>query len=97
MKTAQSGKAAIEVLKSSNAFDFILSDVRMPAGDGIFLLKNVREIFAKPPLFYFLTGFAANFEVQDLINLGANGVIEKPFQTDDLINSILTAVKNVKN
>ena len=50
---AANGTEAFEVVKK-HKIDIVISDVRMPNGDGIFLLKKFEKFFKKSPLFYLL-------------------------------------------
>lgn len=43
IRTASSGKSAQQVIESTK-IDFVISDIRMPNGDGIFLLSEIKRI-----------------------------------------------------
>lgn len=74
--TAQNGCDAIEVMKRTMP-DVILSDIRMPHGDGIFLLDHVMtEREGHPPL-VFMSAFADLGEAAAL-ERGASGYLHKP-------------------
>jgi two-component system response regulator FlrC len=42
--TANSGKQAVEFLKQNGGIHFIISDVKMPDGDGFYLLDYIRDV-----------------------------------------------------
>jgi DNA-binding NtrC family response regulator len=55
--TASGGDEAIELLKKTKV-DFIISDVRMPKGDGVSLLKYVKEHYPSLPHIVLFSGYA---------------------------------------
>jgi two-component system response regulator HydG len=83
--SAESGRAALKIIDATS-IDVILSDVRMPDGDGLQLLKDVQA--RKLPIpFIFMTGYA-DFSADEARSLGANYFISKPFNIDDIINAV---------
>lgn len=83
--TAYSGNEAIEKLKLLS-FDVIVSDYRMPNGNGMKLLNFSNSLLVKP-IFFFLTGQADASEEECLAN-GAQFIFFKPFDVNDLIQKI---------
>ena len=85
--TAQSGNAAIEILKANSQIDFIISDIRMPDGDGLKLLSFIKnELGQKIPI-VMLSAFSETTEAE-LIERGALKLITKPINIDELIEYI---------
>lgn len=84
--SSKSGNEAIEILKNSD-FDLILSDMRMPDGDGITLLDAVRKSNPKLPVLVFMTGYS-DVSSNDCITRGAQLVVSKPFSHDDLMQAL---------
>ncbi len=78
-----SGNEAIEFL-SQNSVDAILSDVRMPNGSGIDLMKNVRSHNSKTPIIFMVTGYS-DLTHRQMTELGANAVFDKPYDFDVLV------------
>ncbi len=69
--------------------DFILIDVMMPGMDGPSVLKGLRaraELAAVPVAF--MTARIQDAEVRDYLDLGADGVISKPFDPMTLPSEI---------
>src|SRR5262245_52565869 len=54
---AENGKTAYALLESQ-PFDLIISDIRMPGGDGIELLKAVRKRDPKLPPLVLISGYS---------------------------------------
>lgn len=76
-----------EAIEQINAFDpdLLLLDVMMPDMDGPGLLTEIRKIdrFSKVPAI-FMTAKVLPSEIESLIELGALGVISKPFDPVNL-------------
>lgn len=69
--------------------DLILCDVMMPKLDGYGVLKALRQhpATADTP-FIFLSAKADQADRREGIGLGANAYITKPFEVDELLNTI---------
>ena len=79
MKTCSNGKEALDAIHAY-APDLVLLDVMMPIMDGPTTLENIRkqEKFSKIPIIFMTAKILPN-EVSELMELGATGVITKPF------------------
>lgn len=73
--SAASGRQALEKL-ASEAVDVVVSDVRMPDGDGLFLLKELRAKFRIPVIL--ISGFT-DLTPASGFDLGAVAVLAKPY------------------
>ena len=95
--TAASGPEALHQLESEVP-DLILLDVMMPGMDGMTTLGKIREhasCAAVPVIF--MTAKVQKHEVAQYLQLGAAGVLSKPFDPMQLphdIDHILTGVGN---
>ena len=58
--------------------DAIILDVRMPGVDGLSLLKSLREIGVKTPIFV-ITGYDSTQVAVEAMENGATGYLPKPF------------------
>ena len=67
--------------------DVVLLDVMMPGMDGPGVLKALRELGAATPV-VFITARAQSHERSRLIDLGALGVITKPFDPMSLAKDL---------
>lgn len=83
VKVAKNGIEAIELAKI-HKFDFILSDIRMPELDGTGLLKYLNLNTKKTFKFIFFSG-QSSFADEELISMGANDILHKPFNLSELI------------
>lgn len=72
---------------SSNAFNLVLSDLRLPDGDGILLLTWMRENFIMTP-FIVMTGYGDVQTAVDAIKLGAFDYLCKPINPSVLQQKI---------
>lgn len=87
---AHNGRSAQDVIERQPAdkkFDVILTDIRMPGGDGLSLAKYVRSLPPPRPIVFLVTGFA-DVPAAEAYNMGAEGYFTKPFQLDLLKTEI---------
>ncbi len=81
---------AQEFIKTSLALlDIIILDLRLPSGSGITLLKQIRNLSSSVPVIV-LSAFDDEATKQEVLQLGANCYIKKPFST----HKLLTAIRN---
>ena len=88
---ASSGEEALERLNGF-AFDILLTDLRLPGVDGRHVLD---EAFSRYPdiIAVVITGFGTVKEAVEVTRLGAEGFITKPFQFEELVHVLQTAVE----
>ena len=93
-KTA-SVKAAIQVCEEAErGFDLVLSDLRLPDHDGIFLLQWMRKHGVQVP-FIVMTSYAEIQNVVLAMKSGATDYVAKPFHPV-LLDKIKEAIKTPK-
>lgn len=85
---ATGGNEAIQILKN-NVIDFVISDVRMPNGDGISLLNYVKLHYPNIPHITLFSG-QSDYSPEDVKKLGAIDLISKPLDIDALVVMIKT-------
>ncbi|MFZ5518789.1 MAG: hybrid sensor histidine kinase/response regulator [Candidatus Zhuqueibacterota bacterium] len=89
--TAIDGRSGMDILKHHNEIDLIILDVVMPGIAGVMLFKRLKKI--KPGVKILLcSGFDETGPVKDIMSLGANGFLHKPFEVSlltDIIKKIL--------
>jgi DNA-binding response OmpR family regulator len=74
--------------------DVVLLDVMMPGMDGPGVLKALRELGAATPV-VFITARAQSHERSRLIDLGALGVITKPFDPMSLAKDLRAVLASI--
>ncbi len=76
----------------TDRFNLIICDIRMPGQDGLSVVKNLKNICLQkkqyePPCI-FITGYASEDAPIDAIKLGARDYLLKPFDLNELIQSV---------
>lgn len=87
---ASSGTEAYAKTEATNV-DVIVSDVRMPGGDGVELLKKIQARNPQEPVVILVTGFS-DFDTQNLVTMGAYAVLSKPFDPSEVIAVAVKAI-----
>jgi DNA-binding response OmpR family regulator len=77
---AADGEKGLELARTTNP-DIMLLDIIMPGIDGIEVLRRLRT-FSKMPV---IVLSAKERISEEVITLGANGFMSKPFNPDDLV------------
>ncbi|MBX3468408.1 MAG: sigma-54-dependent Fis family transcriptional regulator [Planctomycetes bacterium] len=77
---------AVERLKDE-AFDVMVTDIRMPGVDGVTLLRKAREHDPDLPVLM-ITGFPTIETAVECLRLGAVDYLTKPFLPDDLLSNV---------
>jgi DNA-binding NtrC family response regulator len=86
---AASGEEGIE-LAQGDAFDVVLSDMRMPGLSGLDVLRKLREAGADA-CFIIMTGFGTVDTAVEAMKLGAVDFVQKPFFRDELLMRVRAA------
>ncbi len=76
--------------------DIVLCDVRMPRMNGIEMLEQI-ELKLPDISAVFMSGYSDKEYLKAAIKLKAVNYIEKPIQTDELMDTMAKAVEQVKN
>jgi CheY-like chemotaxis protein/predicted regulator of Ras-like GTPase activity (Roadblock/LC7/MglB family) len=87
---ASNAAEAIELLVA-RPIDVMLTDLRMPGGDGIDLLESIRTVSARTRAIL-MSGYASARDYQRAIECGAVRVLCKPFTSSELLQAIRQAV-----
>ncbi|BBH52430.1 response regulator [Fluviispira sanaruensis] len=83
---AKNGKEALGIVKNEK-IDLIISDVRMPGGNGIEFLDETKKISLNKPVFIFITAYSDNTR-EELHAHGVEGLFAKPFDLLYLLSSL---------
>jgi len=93
VSTVPSAEHALEAIKNYD-FDLLLIDVKMPKRDGMYLMREVKKSRPEVPIII-MSGYPTPETIADVLNLGANLFIPKPFGPDELMKSVRQVLKNV--
>ncbi len=80
---ASDGQEALEAL-SGEAFDLIISDLRMPNLGGMELMEEIKKRRIRTPVI-FITAFGEVESYMDLMNMGAFDYINKPVKGQEIL------------
>lgn len=83
---AENGGEAFQIVMKEK-IDVVLTDVRMPNGDGVELLNQIKGRNVKAPAVILVTGFAG-LSIEDAYNQGAYRMFKKPFALANLIATL---------
>ena len=90
---AGNGNEGLDVLKA-RAVDLILSDINMPAMDGLEFLRQIRlqKLAPDVPVVMITTETSAE-HVRQAIEAGAQGYIRKPFTAEQVKERVLSLLR----
>src|SRR5216117_1188025 len=88
---ADGGEAAIRALQS-NAFDLVITDLRMRQVDGLAVLRAGKE-HSPPTVVLVVTAFASTETAVEAMKLGAYDYVTKPFKLDEIKLTIANALE----
>lgn len=90
-RTASSGEEAMRLMLQAAA-DLILTDLRMPEGDGLTLLKNVKKKFPDCEVIL-LTGYGTIETAVEAVKEGAYDFITKPPKKAVILSTVERAIE----
>ena len=83
---AGSSEDALKILETEK-FPLIITDLEMPGLNGVELCKQIRKIDPKA-IVYALSGYIAEFDTENLENVGFDGYLAKPAKIEVLKKAI---------
>ena len=86
VETANNGTKGLE-LAASDSFDLILLDLMLPGMNGFDVIKNLRSLDIRTPIFI-LSALTSTDQVVKALDLGAVDYIKKPFEWEELLARI---------
>ena len=89
---ADGGETAIQMLKGTDAFDLVITDLRMRKVDGLAVLKAAKEHSPRTVVLV-VTAFASTETAVEAMKLGAYDYVTKPFKLDELKLTIANALE----
>lgn len=87
---ASDGQSALVALRSGGAVDVVLLDYRLPDSNDLTLLGNIRREAPRAAV-VMMTAYGTTDVVRGALELGAHGVITKPFDMHGLPSVVLDA------
>jgi two-component system, NtrC family, response regulator HydG len=91
VQTAASGEEGFDLARG-DAFDVILSDMRMPGLSGLEVLRKLRDVRVDAS-FIVMTGFGTVDTAVEAMKLGAVDFVQKPFFRDELVMRVRSAAE----
>lgn len=89
--TAGSGEEAV-IMSESQPFDLVILDMIMPGGmDGLETFKQIVRISPKQKVMI-TSGYAKSARVEEMLKLGADAFLQKPFTMEQLGIAVKTAL-----
>src|SRR5580692_10328437 len=92
-RQAASGKEALALLDSGEEFELMLSDLMMADLDGIGLLERTKEKYPDMPIVMVTAVHDISVALQAIHN-GAYDYLPKPFEREQLLNTVRRALEN---
>lgn len=78
-------------LMGKKDYNILITDVRMPNGSGVDLLKRVKHKNPNQPTVFLVSGYM-DFSLEDVFDYGADGLFAKPFEADVIKEAILKSM-----
>ena len=88
--TAGSGQEAAQIIEKQK-IHVVISDLRMPDGDGIFLLERARSKSRTLPVVLFMSGFT-ELSLELAFEKGADAIFPKPYDRKALFAAVENAI-----
>lgn len=93
--TASNGQDAYKTVESRH-LDLVLTDARMPNGDGLELISKIRARNGSHPPVFLVTGFA-DITLEQAYARGTDGVFNKPFDRKALFEQVERALLSLND
>ena len=90
--TVQSGKAAIDLLKKKKRFDLIVLDMNMPTMGGRETFYKLKELHPDVRV-VISTGYSNTSLDGSPLRQAVDGVLQKPYQLEDLSHAVRAALE----
>jgi two-component system response regulator PilR (NtrC family) len=88
---AETGREAFEIIQNTK-YHCVLSDIRMPGGDGIDLAKRVHQMTGPKPKMFLVTGYT-DMNIKSLRNWGVLAIFDKPFNFREILDVVGSSIE----
>lgn len=88
---ASGGNEAFALMKTHKV-DLILTDIRMPEGDGIELLEKMHSLKSPLPPVILVSAYS-ELPKKEALDRGAIAVFSKPYDRKELMNKVLATIE----
>ncbi|HRN26134.1 MAG: SpoIIE family protein phosphatase [Ignavibacteriaceae bacterium] len=92
---AKDGAEALEIIKSREAINLVLTDINMPVMDGLTLLSKINELNNKLLRSIIVSAYGDMENIRTAMNRGAYDFITKPIDLKDLEITIEKSLKEI--
>lgn len=83
---AGSGRDGLELVRRQH-IDVVVSDIRMPNGDGVSLLKGIKALDDNQTAVFLMSGYS-DYSLEQIKALGAEELFPKPCRLDHIIDTV---------
>ena len=85
--TTTSGTECVNIVRSNGDIDLIFLDLKMPEVSGLEVFRQIQKI--RPNLLVvIMTGYTADELLKEAFEMGAYGIIYKPFDVEEVLSII---------
>lgn len=84
-------RKAVELIRSTEHFDLLLTDIRMEPVDGMQIIKLAHELRPKMAILV-ISAYCSEKTVKQAMELGCVAYIKKPFKLEEVINAVRNAL-----
>ncbi len=90
---ANNAKETMDIINSKAVIDLVFLDVKIPGIEGLELFKEIQKV-RNNILIIMMTGYSVDNLLREAFDLGAYGVIYKPFDEDEIFSVIKQIFKS---
>jgi len=87
---AGDGREAVALVRATNP-DLVLMDLRMPGGDGVSAIRELRATDSTRPRILVLTTYDTDRDIHAAIDAGADGYLLKATSRTELVDAVVRA------
>ncbi len=93
VKTADSGKKALEIFENEPNFDLIFMDIQMPEMDGIETTQALRKRFENLPTIVAMTAYSMQHDREKFLAAGMDDYLAKTIRAAVLIQNVSSIIE----